>query len=66
MDLEDRIIVAENVEVDMNTIRQARDIVHELPHKRLGAALKVIETIETALYPDDRKRLQLYMRGDND
>jgi len=66
MDLEDRIIVAENVEVDMDTIRQAKDIVHELTHKRLEAALRVIEAIETALYPDDRKRLQFYMRGDND
>jgi len=65
IDLGDRIIVAENVEVDMDTLRRAKDIGHEMPHKRLEAALEVIKAVEKALYPDDRKRLELYMRGND-
>jgi len=58
-------LVAENVEVDMETLRIAQSVrVHPLDRHRAEA--RIVDAVINALEPEDRKRLEAYERGGND
>ena len=58
-----KYVVAENVEVDIEALRIAKDITHELLHKRLEAAEKVVDAVINALA--DKETVAIYLNGGN-
>jgi len=55
-------LTAENAEIDMETLRIAQDIGHQMTHKRLEAAIDVVDAFIKALYPEDRQRYEAYLK----
>ena len=58
-------LVAENVEVDMETLRLARAIAKEHPLVRHQAQACVVDALVSALDSEDRRRLEEYERQEN-
>jgi len=62
-DREKRILVAENVEIDMETLRKAQCVSYH-PLARERAHQQIIEAVLKGLDPEDRQRLEAYVRGE--
>lgn len=60
---EDKTLIAENVEVDMETLRIAKSS-REHPLARHRAQAAIVEAVIKGFYPEDRKRLEAYERGE--
>ena len=56
------VLNAENIGVEMETLRIARDH-HEQPFVRLREAMSIVETLIKTLDPKDRERFQRYETG---
>jgi len=50
-------LIAENVEVDMETLRIAQSV-NEHPVARHTAQTCIVDAVINALYPEDKKRLE--------
>ena len=57
--MENEILIAENVEIDMETLRKSLSM-HVNPLTRSTARVDIIMAIVEALSPEDRKRLEEY------
>lgn len=55
-------LIAENVELDMETLRIAQSVM-EHPLARHQAQACIMDAVINALDPEDRKRLEAYERG---
>lgn len=59
----EKTLTAENVEVDMETLRIARSSM-EHPIAQHRAWQTIVDSVIDALYPEDRERLEAYERGE--
>ena len=60
---EDKNLIAENVEVDMETLRIAQCVSYH-PITRERAHQRIINAVIKSLDPEDRRRLQSYEKGE--
>ena len=63
MQIVSETLTAENVEVDMETLRTAQSV-NGHPLARHRAQKAIVESVIGALDPEDRKRLEAYERGE--
>jgi len=61
--IKNETLIAENVEVDMETLRRAQGFAVN-PPSRTDARIAIVEAVILALYPEDRKRLEAYIKGE--
>lgn len=57
--IKNETLVAENVEVDMETLSIAQSC-REHPISRNCARMDIVEAVIKALYPEDREKLEAY------
>ena len=57
------VLIAENVEIDMETLRKAQCISYH-PIARERAHQQIVEAVLKGLGPEDRQRLEAYVRGE--
>jgi len=58
--IENETLIAENVEVDMETLRIAQSFGNNMI-SRNNARMEIVEAVIKALYPDDKAKLDVYM-----
>jgi len=52
-----KYLTTDSIELNIDLIRKIRGNPYELPHKRLEAAVDLVDEIEKQLAPKDRERL---------
>lgn len=50
--------ITENIELDVDLMKQILDCPHEMPHVRLGAAVTFVDGIIKQLCPGDRAQFE--------
>jgi len=58
--IENETLVAENVEIDMETLEDAQSYGKNLIRRDM-ARDRIVEAVIEALYPDDKAKLDVYM-----
>ena len=65
MQIVSEVLNAENVEIDMETLRTAQSV-RAHPLTRHLAQACIMDAVINALDPEDRKRFEAYQEGGND
>ena len=56
--------ITENIELNLDLMKQIKGFRHIMPHKRLEAAENFVDGILRQLCPEDRQRAKAYINGE--
>jgi hypothetical protein len=60
-----QFLIAENVEIDFETLSAAQGRPYTMLHKRAEAAVDIVEAILKGASPEDRQRYEAYLNMHN-